>query len=175
MALRFDIISGNWWTGIDSSYSWSQLYEISIWSSVQELAEAAYGYCYFRVHSSLLCHLILSYKILLCIKTLVKYMLTLFPCICRYNFCEDFYGEQHMFYEIFSGIVMEFLNFVECLQSLSNRWKNFFSLLIFKMNFVRFGFTLLLCRLQNLKYANMGTKVSWCHRTFGNTIDVGAW
>src|SRR4051812_25676340 len=54
-------------------------------------------------------------------KSLVKCMLTLFPFICRYNFCDEFFGEQHMFYEIFSGICYGVLNFVMHLQSLSNR------------------------------------------------------
>jgi len=38
------------------------------------------------------------------IKSLLLCILTLFSFVCRYNFCDDFFGEESIFYEIFSGI-----------------------------------------------------------------------
>jgi hypothetical protein len=45
----FFIISGNRPASIDTSYSWSEVTEILIWSSFQKLAETSYWYCHFRV------------------------------------------------------------------------------------------------------------------------------
>lgn len=43
------LVTGNWSASIDSAYSWSQLLKISLRGPLQELAQAAYGYCNFWV------------------------------------------------------------------------------------------------------------------------------
>lgn len=89
---------GNRSTCIDPAHSWSQRSQISLWSALQEFAQATYGYSHFWVlfiypfsfplsvdHRSTPC--LMSYIFIL----------------NRYIFCDDFFGEESIFYEIFAG------------------------------------------------------------------------
>ena len=46
--MRF-LVSGNWSASIDTSYSWSKVTEIPIWSSFQKLTETSYWHSHFWV------------------------------------------------------------------------------------------------------------------------------